>query len=192
MDLYFFKLINSLAERLWPIDWFAVFFAEYFGYFLILIALILFLRERNWRKRIYFFSLTVLSLILSRGIITEIIRFFYERPRPFLTLGFQPLSDHVQNGSFPSGHAAFFFTLALAVFYFNKLWGWRFLAFATVISLARIFIGVHWPSDILAGAIIGLGSAFLIKRILPSGTTESAGNLGNIENNEINKAPLDE
>ncbi|MEK7657997.1 MAG: phosphatase PAP2 family protein [Patescibacteria group bacterium] len=168
MDLYFFKLINSLAGRLWPIDWFAVFFADYFGYFLILIVLILFLREKNWRKRIYFFSLAFISLILSRGIITEIIRFFYERQRPFLFLGFQPLLDYVQNGSFPSGHAAFFFALALTVFYFNKLWGWRFLAMATVISLARIFVGVHWPSDVLAGAFIGLGSVFLIRQILPA------------------------
>lgn len=108
----------------------------------------------------------------------EIIRFFYERQRPFLVLGFQPLADHIQSGSFPSGHAAFFFALALTVFYFNKLWGWRFLAMAMVISLARIFVGVHWPSDILAGAIIGLGSAFLIKQILPR------------EIQEINKAPL--
>ncbi|MBI5079056.1 phosphatase PAP2 family protein [Candidatus Wolfebacteria bacterium] len=167
MDFYIFQLINGLAGRLWSLDWFAVFFADYSGYFLILIVPILFLREKNWRKRIYFFSLAVLSLILSRGIITEIIRFFYERPRPFLTLGFQPLANHIQNGSFPSGHASFFFALALSIFYFNKLWGWRFLAMATVISLARVFTGVHWPSDILAGAVIGLGSVFLIKRILP-------------------------
>ncbi len=167
MDLYFFQFINGLAGRLWPLDWLAVFFADYFGYFLILIVPILFLREKNGKKRIYFFSLTVLSLILSRGIITEIIRFFYYRPRPFVVLGFQPLVDHVQSGSFPSGHAAFFFAMALSVFYFNKLWGWRFLALATVISLARVFAGVHWPLDILAGAFIGLGSVFLIWKILP-------------------------
>ncbi len=170
MDLYFFKLINSLAGHLWPLDWFAVFFADYFGYFLILIVSILFLRERNWKKRIYFFSLAFLSLILSRGIIAEVLKFFINRKRPFSVLEIAPLLKYEAYDkfmSFPSGHAAFFFALALTVFYFNKLWGWRFLAMATVISLARIFVGVHWPSDILAGAIIGLGSVFFVKQILP-------------------------
>lgn len=170
MDLYFFQLINSLAGRLWPLDWFAVFFADYFGYFLILIAIILFLRERNWRERTYFFSLAALSLILSRGIIAEALKFFIARKRPFSILEIAPLLKYEAYDkfmSFPSGHASFFFALALAVFYFNKLWGWRFLAMAAVISLARIFTGVHWPSDILAGAVIGLGSVFLVKQILP-------------------------
>jgi undecaprenyl-diphosphatase len=167
IDVLIFNFIRNLSGKWWLFDWLGIFFAEYLGYFLILAAAFLLLKERNWKQRIYFFSLAILPVILSRGIITEAIRFFYERPRPFLFFDIQPLIDHASTGSFPSGHAAAFFALALAVFYLNRQWGRRFLALVLLMGLARIFVGVHWPLDILAGAIIGLLSAFLIKQILP-------------------------
>ncbi len=176
-DVYFFQIIHNLANKWWLFDWFGIFLAEYLPYFIALFVLFLLAKEKDWRQRIYFFALAGLSVILARGIITEIIRFFYYRPRPFLALQFQSLLGNFDiAGSFPSGHAAAYFALALAVFYFSaqggKKWGWRFLIAAILIGIARIFVGVHWPSDVLIGAIIGLGSAFLIKKILPAPKSE--------------------
>ncbi len=162
-----FNFIHGLAGKWWPLDWLGIFFAEYLGYLIVLVAIFIFLKEGDWRSRIYFFALASLSVILARGIITELIRFLYYRPRPFLALEIQPLVEHGQASSFPSGHAAIYFALALAIFYLDKKWGWRCLILALLIGLARIFVGVHWPLDILAGAIIGAGSAFLIKKFLP-------------------------
>ena len=78
----------------------------------------------------------------------------------------------------PSGHATFFFALAFAIFYFLKYdkrnaaakrkWNWLFMGGAVIMGVARVFAGVHWPSDILAGAVIGFLSVFLIKKILPN------------------------
>lgn len=166
-DAFIFQLINNLARRWQWVDWLGVFFGDYLGYFLILAAAFLLIKETTGKRQIYFFSLAALSVIFSRGIVVEAIRFFYERPRPFLVFEIQPLINHQPTGSFPSGHAAAFFALALAVFYINKKWGWRFLAAALIIGLARIFTGVHWPLDILAGALIGLLSAFFARKILP-------------------------
>jgi undecaprenyl-diphosphatase len=165
-DLSFFRLVNNLAGKYWPLDWLGIFLAEYLGYFLILGIVYLLIKEKNWRWRIYFFSLTTLSVILARGIITEIIKFFYYQPRPFLVLEIQPLIEHNLTSSFPSGHAAAFFALALVIFYFNKKWGWRCLILALLIGLARIFAGIHWPLDIIGGAIIGLISGLVIQKIL--------------------------
>jgi undecaprenyl-diphosphatase len=172
-DFLIFNFIYGLANKWWPLDWLGIFFAKYLGYFIVLVAVFFLIKERNWHQRIYFFALGGLSVILARGLITEIIRFFYYRPRPFLVLQIQPLINHDITGSFPSGHATAFFALALAIFYFNRKWGWRCLILALLIGLARIFVGVHWPLDILAGAIIGLGSAFLIRKILPVPRTNS-------------------
>jgi len=186
MDNSLFNLIYSFAGKWWPLPWLGIFLANYLGYFLVLAIIILLIsakggpasggKIKDQKQRIYFFSLAILSVILARGIITEIIRFFYYQPRPFLVLEIQPLIAHAPTGSFPSGHATAFFALALAVFYFSagggsafggnrKLSCWIF-ASSLFMGLARIFTGVHWPSDILAGALIGLGSAFLIKKIL--------------------------
>lgn len=166
MDFSLLQFINNLSGKFWLLDWLGIFLADYLGYLLVFIFLILLLKEKNWRQRIYFASLASLSVILSRGIITEAIRFFYYRPRPFAALGIEPLINHGTGGSFPSGHAAAFFALALAVFYLNKKCGLRFLGAAALIGLGRIFAGVHWPSDILAGAIIGLISVIIIKNLL--------------------------
>ncbi|MDP3015198.1 MAG: phosphatase PAP2 family protein [bacterium] len=167
MNTSFFNFINGLSGKWWPLDWLGIFLANYSGYFLAVTAIILLIKIKDQRQRIYFFSLAILSVILARGIITEIIRFFYYQPRPFLVLEIQPLIAHTSTGSFPSGHAAAFFALALAVFYFNRKWGWWILTLSLFMGLARIFVGVHWPLDILVGAGIGLISAFLIKKLLP-------------------------
>ncbi|MEK7193801.1 MAG: phosphatase PAP2 family protein [Patescibacteria group bacterium] len=126
------------------------------------------LKEKNWRQRIYFASLAALSVILSRGVITEAIRFLYPKLRPFAVLSIEPLINHSSSGSFPSGHSAAFFALAFVLLFFNKKWGWRFLGMALIMGLARIFVGVHWPSDILGGAVIGLISVIIIRKLLPS------------------------
>lgn len=184
-NTYFFQLIHGLSGKWWLLDWLGIFLASYLNYFLILIAIFLLIKEKNWRWRIYFFCLAGLSVILARGVFTEIIRFFYYQPRPFLVLQIQPLVNHDITGSFPSGHATAYFALALAIFYFlqrvsvvdeahferqnkfNRKLGWWCLGMAFLIGLGRIFVGIHWPLDILVGAAIGLGSAFLIKKLLP-------------------------
>lgn len=175
MDLYIYQTINGFSRRYWLIDYIAIFTAEYFGYFLVLTALFFIFKEKKWSDKIYFFSLISLSLILSRGIIAEIIKFFSHRQRPFALLNIQPLIE--KNDvymSFPSGHAAFYFALAFSIllFYFAKekkfkdKTGFWFLGFAVLIGVFRIFAGIHWPSDVLVGAIIGIAGSFLVKKIL--------------------------
>lgn len=183
-DVSLFKIIYGLSGKWWPLDWLGVFLANYLPYLMVLFTIFILFKEKVWRKKIYFFCLSALSVILARGIITEIIRFFHFRMRPFLALHVQPLIEKSDTaGSFPSGHAAAFFALGLAIFYFlrdsngeiNPKWGWWLLGAAAAISIARVFVGVHWPTDILAGALIGLGSAFLIKKILPPIKNEENG-----------------
>ena len=94
-----------------------------------------------------------------------IIRFFYHEPRPFSFYNFTPLFNEA-GWSFPSAHAAWFFALALVVFFANRKWGWWFIALAVLMGLARIYAGVHWPMDIVGGAIVGLLSAWAVHRML--------------------------
>jgi len=165
-DLSVFNFLFSFIGRSRFLDFLGIFFAEYFPYILIILTVFLFLKEKNWKKRIYFFSLVILSLILSRGIITESIRFFYQRPRPFAVLNINSLL-HDSDPSFPSGHSSAYFALAFAVYYINKKWGRWFLFGALLMGIARVFVGVHWPTDILGGIIIAFISVLIIKKILP-------------------------
>ncbi|MEK7624429.1 MAG: phosphatase PAP2 family protein [Patescibacteria group bacterium] len=167
-DYSLFQIINGLARQNKFLDGLAIFLADYFQYLLIILAIFLFfLKEKNWRRLIFVGSVFALSVILARGLITEIFRFFYSRPRPFIFLDFSPLVSQNPTGSFPSGHMTFYFVLALTVFLINKKWGWFFAGSVILMGLARIFVGVHWPSDILGGILIAVISYFLIKKILP-------------------------
>jgi undecaprenyl-diphosphatase len=70
------------------------------------------------------------------------------------------------DASFPSDHASAAFSIAFAVFLFDRFVGSLFLTAACVIGIGRVFIGVHYPSDVLAGCLVGLASALLVVRVL--------------------------
>ncbi len=163
-----FWSIHNLAGKSRLLDFLGIFFSEYFGYFLLAGALLMILSLDSWKSRVYQLSLLSLALILSRGILTEAIRFFYNRPRPFIALEFSPLFEQANKGAFPSGHAAFYFALAGVVFLINRKAGWYWLGGAFLIGLARIFAGVHWPLDILGGAAVGILSVWAVSRLLPA------------------------
>lgn len=165
MDLEIFRIFHSVAGRSGLFDWLAIFLANYLPYLMVAAWLFFILRLKNWRQKIFIFIFTALALILARGVITEVIRFFYQRPRPFEFLDFQPL--FLNDGpAFPSGHAAFLFALGFTVFFFNKKWGWWFLGLALANGLARVVGGVHWPADILIGLLVGLVSFWTVKILL--------------------------
>jgi len=173
LDISFFNAISGLAGKSSLLDFLGIFFASYLGYFLILVFIIFLVLERTWQKRFYQFALGALSVILARGLVVEIIRFFYHRPRPGVVLSIETLIDTPEAFSFPSGHAAVFFALAMAVYYMNKRLGLWFLIGAALISLARVLVGVHWSSDVLGGAIFGILSAVLAKKLLAKKATSS-------------------
>jgi undecaprenyl-diphosphatase len=102
------------------------------------------------------------STVLARFVIVEFIRFLWQRQRPLLVEPNVNVLFANATPSFPSGHAAFAFGLATIVYLYNKKWGVVFFILAFLVSIARVFVGVHWPSDILVGAIIGILSGWLV------------------------------
>ncbi|MBI2041653.1 MAG: phosphatase PAP2 family protein [Candidatus Nealsonbacteria bacterium] len=160
MDYFLFQQINSLAGHWAYLDALGIFFAKYSGYVLIL-ALLLF-SARNYKKYWPMAIRAFSAAIVSRFVVAEIIRFFWPKLRPFVeNQANLIISQSPTEPSFPSGHATFYFALSAAVYFYNKKLGIIFFAASVLMGLARIFAGVHWPSDILAGALIGILSGWL-------------------------------
>jgi undecaprenyl-diphosphatase len=94
----------------------------------------------------------------------QIVGHLWDRARPFAA---HPGAVHLlaarsADPSFPSDHAAAAFAIAFAVYGVSRPAGAAFLAAATVIAVSRVALGLHYPSDVLAGALIGWATAQLV------------------------------
>lgn len=161
MDLYLFLKINSLAGRYHWLDLTGILFSWYAGYALVGLALI-FLVARYSRRNLAMVWWALVAAVVARFGVVELIRFFYDRPRPFEILDIIQLVRYDLGHSFPSGHAAFFFAFSYVIWARNKTLGALFFVISAMIGIARIFAGLHWPADVLAGAAIGVLAGWLM------------------------------
>lgn len=105
--------------------------------------------------------------ILTVTWLFSVLKSFFQRPRPYVywehvnVLFQKPLDD-----SFPSGHTAIIFTAAfiLAHYYPQKM-RWTF-GVAVWVALTRVYVGVHYPTDLLGGAILGAACAWFAWRLV--------------------------
>lgn len=131
------------------------------GLWLGLGALFLFMgiRRKNWREM----GLLLLCCVAAEALVCNVIlKPCIGRVRPYLLLGFEPLIPPLGDASFPSGHTAACFAAATAVFSRDKRWGVAAYAFGALMGVSRLYLGVHFPTDVLAGALLGMLMAWLV------------------------------
>jgi len=136
------------------------FLAEYLIYSIPVILIVLWFYSEKAKK----VALRgVFAVILAWPILAGILGRLINRQRPFEISGVKELVFHRPDYSFPSDHAAAIFALGFCLWFsgFKKLSG-VILIMGLVISFFRVATGIHYPSDILGGAVIGLVAAYLI------------------------------
>jgi undecaprenyl-diphosphatase len=117
-------------------------------------------RHLEWRR-------AVVAAVLSAGLalaIGKVISELVDRARPFVTdaHGVHLFSAHAADPGFPSDHATAAFAIATAIVLRKRGWGVFALIAATVLSVGRVALGVHYPSDVLAGAALGAAAALAL------------------------------
>lgn len=117
-------------------------------------------RRRRWQSLAYL-PLFVFCAVAGAGLVNDAIKGVAGRFRPKLFFldqryGFDLWHQAADYTSFPSGHTAVIFALAAAVALIWRRLAWPSFALATLVGLSRILIGAHWPSDVLAGAWVGI------------------------------------
>lgn len=120
--------------------------------FLGILFLCMGFRKSVWGKR-------GISLLLCLGttalVCNLILKPWVARIRPYDLLQFSILVPPLSDYSFPSGHTSASFAAATAIYAMHHKWGIIAYAFAVLMGFSRLYLGVHFPTDVLAGAVIG-------------------------------------
>lgn len=100
-------------------------------------------------------------------VIAYVIHHVYDRARPYEAHAIRHPWSSSTDASFPSDHTSLSFAIAFAVLAFDTVAGVVFIVVAAIIGVGRLFIGAHYPGDVLAGLAVGLVAALVVLRLLP-------------------------
>jgi undecaprenyl-diphosphatase len=172
-DKYLFGIVNQKASNPFfdlimpfirqPLFWLPLYF------FIILFAIY------NFQKK----GAVWIGWMLLTVIITDIISSHFFKPlfgrlrpcnNPELTDSIRLLVDHCgQNGSFTSSHATNHFGIAVFIFFtLEKVWGkfnYLFILWAALICFAQVYVGVHFPFDVIGGALLGSAIGYFMAKV---------------------------
>ncbi|MFQ5595047.1 MAG: phosphatase PAP2 family protein [Anaerolineae bacterium] len=168
LDVRLFYLVNNLAGRNEFLDAAARLFVN--DYFVLttlaLILLVLWFApgEPAVRARYQQMFFRIGLAVLVANVVLTGMNLLYFRPRPFVALDVVRCFYKPSDSSFPSNPATVGFAVATAAYFHHRLAGLVMFGLATLFALSRVYCGVHYPSDILAGALLGSLTAIAVVR----------------------------
>ncbi|MBE6837154.1 MAG: phosphatase PAP2 family protein [Ruminococcus sp.] len=105
----------------------------------------------------------IVSLLVTVILNNYMLKEIFDRTRPFVAdPSIKLLIDIPHGSSFPSGHTSSSFAAATAIFMYNRKMGVFALAYATLMGLSRIYLHVHYATDVIGGMIVGIVIAVLV------------------------------
>jgi membrane-associated phospholipid phosphatase len=154
IDVWFFTFINERGHRPPWLDWMMLCFTQLGnGVFAYTVAFILFLRVKHLLGYELIFGNLTLWLMV------ELMKVLIRRGRPFSKpIGTRVVGDRAGGHSFPSGHTsqAFFMASLMSHYFHAGVWITILLyAAALFVGITRMYVGMHYPRDVLGGAILG-------------------------------------
>ena len=166
MNYEIFSLVNGLAGAFGPLDLLMVFAAKYLVFlFAAAGGALTLLRARQdgwWPPGAWRIGQAGATLAIG-FVLSQVIRLFGLSQRPFQRHQVHMLIGHEPGVSLPSDHSTASFAIAIAVWFFvSAKWGPYFMGVAAVIAVSRVFVGVHYPADITAGALVATISGLLV------------------------------
>ncbi|MFL0405172.1 undecaprenyl-diphosphatase [Bacillus nitratireducens] len=164
-----FRAINDLGKQYSSLNSTMVFLAEYMVYFLGLIIMAYWFTQSRKNKMMIIQAMVAFGTAEIIGKLAGNLHLNYQ---PFAVLpNVNKLVDHAVDNSFPSDHTILFFSICFSFWLVRKKTGWLWLVLAFCVAISRIWVGVHYPFDVVTGALIGIISALFSYWLTPKITS---------------------
>ena len=167
IDYRLFKLVNGLSGGAFADRIFTMVAQDLATVLMVLVALTFLIpwkRRRTERRRGAVLGTAAAGLAL---LVAQPLAHLVGRARPYVDHPVHLLIARSPDPSFPSDHAAGAFALAFGLWLYDRTLGTVLLVLAALLSLGRVYVGTHYPGDVLAGALLGAGMAGALY-LLPS------------------------
>jgi undecaprenyl-diphosphatase len=150
MDNKVFKLINQLSGRYSPIDLLMILISNKIRYVFIFVLIFMWFRNDSYRK----VSCNAVKSIGITLFIHTLIKLFYFKPRPFVKRRIGILIPSKMDSAFPSKHTLLVFAISTSIFLYDRVLGSIMWVLSVLTGFSRIWVGHHYPSDIIGSAFI--------------------------------------
>jgi undecaprenyl-diphosphatase len=161
MDNKVFKLINQFSGRCSPIDLLMILISNKIRYVFIFVLIFMWFRNDSYKK-------VSCNAVKSMGItllIHTLIKLFYFKPRPFVKHRVGILIPSKMDSTFPSKHTLLVFAISTSIFLYDRVLGSIMWVLSVLTGFSRIWVGHHYPSDIIGSAFIATMTSTILDKI---------------------------
>ena len=117
------------------------------------------------RRRLGMFTSVLLAVLLASALADNVLKPLFQRERPFVTMSGDVIGGRPEDDSFPSGHSSNAFAGALVLSRVATLAAPLWWGLAAAIAYSRVYLGVHYPLDVVGGALVGVACGILAMRL---------------------------
>ena len=154
IDVWVFMYFNMHGRRKPWLDWMMLWFTQMGNFiFAFGVALILYLRGNH------LLAFELIFGMLTLGLVVQFMKVLIHRTRPYIKLkNIRIVGSRASGQSFPSGHTGQAFFMATLLLHYYHVNGYLWLGLygiALLVGITRIYVGMHYPRDIIGGAIVG-------------------------------------
>jgi undecaprenyl-diphosphatase len=161
MDKRIFSVINRITGRQHLMDFIMIFVSKRIRYFYFIVLFILWFKSNSSQ---IVAKKAIISAVITLSI-RKMVNLFYFRPRPFVSNRVGILIPSKTDSTFLSKHTLLAFAISTSILLRRNFLGRILIGFSSLTGLSRIWVGHHYPSDIIRSVIVGGATSLLVDNL---------------------------